>query len=238
MTTEPMPSAETTEQPEQPAGPGPLAKFTRGADAPTGDQPAGKRQSLGDSQAEPGSQTAQPAQRPQPGKRRRPPKPPRDKQQAENAEVDRGLEAERGGRGSGPRTHVPIPSRRQRSEELEAEVAAALGGVSLDDIVAQEIKATGERLENESRHRAQVAEIHGDDVFFTLGGKSQGVASVRSFALPSGESQPPQVGDMVDVVVTGFNPEDNLYDLAIPGAAIVAGKFTDVAEGSLVEARI
>ena len=143
------------------------------------------------------------------------------------------MEADREARReSGPRTHVPIPNRRQRSEELEAEVAAALGGMSLDDIVAQEIKSTGERLENESRHRAQVAEIHGDDVFFTLGGKSQGVASVRSFA------EPPAVGDMVDVVVTGFNPEDNLYDLAIPGAAIVAGKFTDVAEGSLVEARI
>jgi small subunit ribosomal protein S1 len=224
-----------------------LAKFKRAAGEESGEKAADARQSLKEagSQAEPGTHTkAEPGNKSeggsQPrGKRKRPPKPPRDKQQAENAEVDRALEVEREGRReSGPKTHVPVPNRRQRSDELEAEVAAALGGMSLDEIVAREIKTSGERLENESRHRAQVAEIHGDDVFFTLGGKSQGVASLRSFTLPSGETQPPQVGEMVDVVVTGFNPEDNLYDLAIPGAAIVAGKWTDVAEGSLVEARI
>ena len=81
---------------------------------------------------------------------------------------------------------MPVPNRRQRSEELEAEVAAALGGMSLDEIVAAPAKGAGERLENESRHRAQVVDLHGDDVFFTLGGKNQGVASLRSFT-SSGE---------------------------------------------------
>jgi small subunit ribosomal protein S1 len=158
--------------------------------------------------------------------------------------VDRGLEVEqRARRESGPRSAVPVPNRREKSAELEAEIAAALGDLSLDDIVAGQAgvlggHATPERLENESRHRAQVAELHGDDVFFTLGGKDQGVASLRSFTSASGEPQPPQVGDMVDVIVTGYNAEDNLYDLAIPGAALVAGKWSDVAEGSLVEARI
>lgn len=245
-----LPAQSPSATPAVPSGPGPLARFTRPQGEDGGEAAPQGRQSLreGGPQAEPGNQTrqaepgnqtrqAEPGdqqqQRSPQGKRKRPPKPPRDKQQAENAEVDRALEADRDARReSGPRAHVPVPNRRQRSEDIEAEVAAALGGMSLDEIVAGEIKTSGERLENESRHRAQVAEVHGDDVFFTLGGKSQGVASIRSFA------QPPQVGDMVDVVVTGFNSEDNLYDLAIPGAAIVAGKFTDVAEGSLVEARI
>src|SRR5262249_49453489 len=97
---------------------------------------------------------------------------------------------------------------------------------------AGDIKTTSERLDNDSRHRAQVVELHGDDVFFALGGKNQGVASVRSFAAP------PNPGEMIDVIVTGFNAEDNLYLLSIPGRSIVAGDWSDIAEGSLVEARV
>ena len=41
-----------------------------------------------------------------------------------------------------------------------------------------------------------------------------------------------------DVIVTGFSAEDNLYLLSIPGGSIVAGNSVDIAEGSLVEARI
>ena len=250
MSTDPTPSspapvspapevAENAQPAARPAA-GPLAAFKRGSGE--GEPAESARQSLGEgrSQAEPGDEKKDgPRQggRPPRGKGNRPPLPqgnqPRDKQQAENAEIDRGLEVEqRARRDSGPKPAVPVPNRRERPEDLEAEIAAALGGLSLDDIVSAPAKGAAERLENESRHRAQIANVHGDDVFFTLGGKDQGIASLRSFA------EPPQVGDMVDVVVTGFNAEDNLYDLAVPGAALVASKWSDVAEGSLVEARI
>ena len=251
MTADPTPAQPTapipTPEAAVPASPGPLAAFKRGTHQPEPQAP--------DVQDRPPTDRAPhegpPAKRPPRGKGNRAPRPrgdqaaggpPQNKQQAENAEVDRGLEVEqRARRESGPRSAVPVPNRREKSAELEAEIAAALGDLSLDDIVAGQAlggHAAPERLENESRHRAQVAELHGDDVFFTLGGKDQGVASLRSFTSASGEPQPPQVGDMVDVIVTGYNAEDNLYDLAIPGAALVAGKWTDVAEGSLVEARI
>ncbi len=253
----PAPEVIESAQPAARPAAGPLAQFTRGANEGT---PSGEttRQSLGEvrSQAEPGNEgkpepgnekraeAGDQHKHPPRGKGKRSPKPPRregeqSKQQAENADVDRGLEVEeRARRESGPRAKVPVPNRRERPEDLEAEIAAALGDLSIDAIAVAPTKLSTERLENESRHRAQVANVHGDDVFFTLGGKEQGIASLRSFTLPSGEAAPPQVGDMVDVVVTGFNPEDNLYDLAIPGAAIVAGKWSDVAEGSLVEAKI
>jgi small subunit ribosomal protein S1 len=129
---------------------------------------------------------------------------------------------------------VPVPNRRgPLPDDLQAEIDAALGGLAIDDIVAgRTAPDTGGRLENESRHRGQVVELHGDNVFFSLGGKNQGVASLRQFA------EPPQVGDVIDVTVTGFNPEDNLHDLSIPGGAIVVGDWSDIAEGSLVEARV
>ncbi|MEX2176817.1 MAG: S1 RNA-binding domain-containing protein [Pirellulaceae bacterium] len=207
-----------------PAEPGPLAAFKRGPLASEPRKPASET---------PGGQSADKPPEARPPRPDAPAKSPRDKNREEDAEVDRAARSEKKARREeGPRPAVPVPNRRQVSDELEAEVAAALGGLSLDQMVAGEAKTSGERLENESRHRAQIAEIHADDVFFTLGGKNQGVASLRSFA------EPPQVGDVIEVVVTGLNPEDNLYDLAIPGASIVASQWTDVAEGSLVEARI
>jgi small subunit ribosomal protein S1 len=115
---------------------------------------------------------------------------------------------------------------------LEAEVEAALGGVSLESIVAADIKTDANRLENGTQHRAQVVDLHGDDVFFALGGKNQGITSVRNFA------EAPKPGDMIDVTITGYNMEDNLYQVSVPGGAIVGGGWSDIAEGSLVDARI
>jgi small subunit ribosomal protein S1 len=129
---------------------------------------------------------------------------------------------------------VPVPSRRgPLPDDLQAEIDEALGGLSLEDVIAgRTAPDTGGRLENESRHRGQVVEVHGDNVFFTLGGKNQGIASLRQF------KEPPQPGDVIDVIVTGFNPEDSLHDLSIPGGNIVVGDWSDIGEGSLVEARV
>jgi len=161
------------------------------------------------------------------------PKSQREKEREEDKEVDRQLAAERGrGEDRSSRGPVPVPNLRQRSEELEAEVEAALGGVSLDEIVKGDLKTDASRLENGTKHRAQVVDVHGDDVFFALGGKNQGVTSVRNFV------EPPNAGDMIDVTITGYNNEDNLYQVSVPGGAIVAGGWSDISEGSMVEARI
>src|SRR5205823_6397702 len=155
------------------------------------------------------------------------------KEREEDREVDRQLAAERGrGEERTSRGPVPVPNLRQRSEELEAEVEAALGGISLDEIVKGDLKTDANRLENGSQHRAQVVEVHGDDVFFALGGKNQGVTTVRNYV------EPPKPGDMIDVTITGYNTEDNLYQVSVPGGAIVSGGWSDISEGSMVEARI
>jgi small subunit ribosomal protein S1 len=162
------------------------------------------------------------------------PKSRREKEQDENRQVDAELAREReatADRG-GPRGPVPVPNRRQRSEEIEAELEAALGGMSLEDIVAGDLKTTAQQLETGSKHRAQVVDLHGDDVFFSLGGKNQGVSSVRNFV------EAPKPGDMVDVLVTGYNGEDNLYLLSIPGGSVVSGDWSDISDGSIVEARV
>jgi small subunit ribosomal protein S1 len=227
-----------------PAGAGPLARFKRGvsqqAPPPAGQPEAALPVAAPDPPAA-APPVPPPANRPPRGHGERPlrgsgerAKSQRQKNREEDSHVDRELAAERELREEyARRDHVPIPNRRQMSAELEAEVEAALGGLSLDKIVEGDLKTAGTRLESESRHRAQVVEVHGDDVFFALGGKNQGVASARSFQTP------PNPGEMVDVVVTGLNAEDNLYLLSIPGGALVAGSdWTDIAEGSLVEAKV
>jgi small subunit ribosomal protein S1 len=174
-------------------------------------------------------QSPRPPRGGKPGGRPRKPKPPGGDVPGDDGERDdyRGREASN-------RSVVPVPSKRAPlSEDLEAELAAALGGMSLDEIVADEgVKKSGEGLERDSRHRALVLRTHGDNVFVSLGGRNEGVASLRSF------NEPPNPGDVIDVIVSGMNREDGLYELSIPGGPIVSGDWSDIREGSIVEARV
>ncbi|ADB15060.1 RNA binding S1 domain protein [Pirellula staleyi DSM 6068] len=134
----------------------------------------------------------------------------------------------------GPKPAIEIANRRAPlSADLQAEIDEALGGLSLNELVSDGGLATkASTVETDSQHRAQVVEIHGDNVFFALGGKNQGVASLRSFATP------PEVGSMLDVVVNSFNTEDNLYEVSVAGGKLVAGNWSDIREGGLVDAKI
>ncbi|HMC10328.1 MAG TPA: S1 RNA-binding domain-containing protein [Pirellulaceae bacterium] len=236
----PTPTAERPPVLAAAPGAGPLARFTRTGESEGATPPAGEAKPVEQpAQARPAASPARPSSPGQPPAGYRPrgsggrPKSQREKEREEDRQLDRELAGERGrGEERGGRAPVPVPNRRQRSEELEAEVEAALGGVSLESIVAADIKTDANRLENGTQHRAQVVDLHGDDVFFALGGKNQGITSVRNFA------EAPKPGDMIDVTITGYNMEDNLYQVSVPGGAIVGGGWSDIAEGSLVDARI
>jgi small subunit ribosomal protein S1 len=247
-----------------PTGAGPLARFTRPHAEPSAEQKRPEQKPVDQNQGDqpPAASESLPADQPAaeapamsssapttapiipPGQQGPPrgfrprgrgdrPKSRREKEQEEDRQVDAELAREREATADrGPRGPVPVPNRRQRSDEIEAELEAALGGMSLDEIVAGDLKTAAQLLETGSRHRAQVVDLHGDDVFFSLGGKNQGVSSVRNFV------EPPKPGDMVDVLITGYNGEDNLYLLSIPGGAVVSGDWSEISEGSIVEARV
>lgn len=132
-----------------------------------------------------------------------------------------------------PKAVVPKPSRRdQLTPDLELEMAEALGDVSLDKMIGGGFDRNADRelLELDARRAAAVVRLHGDDVFFTLGGRNEGVASVRQFA------KEPQVGESYDVIVKGFNAEDGLYELVVPGASIEVSDWSDLSEGAIVDA--
>jgi small subunit ribosomal protein S1 len=132
------------------------------------------------------------------------------------------------------RKRFPPPNKRHElSPELEVELAEAMGGMSLDEIVSGESTAAPKtEIEPDSRHQARVVKIHREDVFVDFGERNQGMLPLRQFP------QPPEPGTVIDVIVSGFDPEEGLYQLTLPGAGLAVGDWSDVREGVLVEARV
>jgi small subunit ribosomal protein S1 len=133
-----------------------------------------------------------------------------------------------------PPKKFPPPSIRDRlSPELEREFQEALGDVSVDALMTGPDTLTGQTsLEPESRHLARVIAVQRDDVFVELGGREQGILSVRLF------TEPPQPNASFEVIVTRFNSEDGLYELGLPGMATAVGDWSQLSEGMLVEVRV
>lgn len=134
----------------------------------------------------------------------------------------------------GRQKRFPPPNIRDRlPSDLEDEFQEALADVPLDELMAGGQPVTGESLlEPKSRHTARVVAVRREDVFVELGGREQGILPLKQF------SQPPQVGAVIEVRVAHFNPEDGLYELALPDAAADVGDWSDLEEGILVEARV
>lgn len=127
----------------------------------------------------------------------------------------------------------PVPDiRQQLPPELELEVAAALGGMSLDEVLEPAAASEAQELESDARVQARVVSVHRDDVFVELGGRNQGVLSLRQFA------ERPAPGSVLEVVVGRFDPDEGLYHVALPGAPIDVADWSELAEGVLVEVRV
>jgi len=131
-----------------------------------------------------------------------------------------------------PRKTFPPPNIRHKlPPELEREVEEALGGASLDDLMAGEGKGSGEgEIAIDSRVSARVVSVRGDDVFVDLGGRNQGIVSATHF------EEAPEIGTQHELIVNRVNPDDGLYELSVPGASVDVGNWEDVAEGMAVDA--
>ncbi len=134
-----------------------------------------------------------------------------------------------------PQSHrrVELPNLRAGlSEDLELEYMAALGDQSLEEIIASETKSVVAELEPDSRHKGKVIAVHRDNVFVDIGGRQQGVVGLKNFV------DPPEVGAVLEVAVSRFNPAEGLYELTLPGGAVAVGDWSEVSEGMVVDARV
>ena len=129
--------------------------------------------------------------------------------------------------------HYPPPNvRDQLTPEMEAEYLAAMGELSIDNLIESEAASAPPELEVDARLTGVVAKIHRDDIFVDLPGHNQGVVPLRQF------DEPPAVGEQLELAVARFNAEEGLYELTRPTAAIDVGNWEDVTEGQIVEVTV
>lgn len=137
--------------------------------------------------------------------------------------------------GGGDRSKVAIPGRRRElPDELQAELDAQLAGADIDSMLggAAGMPDRREPLAEGTRVHAQVVKVYEDSVFAALGGPDEGSIPLEQF-----EAEP-QPGQSVEVIVRGFNPEDGLYVLTLPGQAVDVDDWSDLEEGAVVEATV
>ncbi|MBX3418119.1 MAG: S1 RNA-binding domain-containing protein [Pirellulaceae bacterium] len=131
-------------------------------------------------------------------------------------------------------TSAPTPAVRSRiglGDDLEAEIEAALQGASLEELLNQpEIDLPD--LEPQSRVKVVVSRVEGEHVFCSIKGRFEGILAGRSF------KEPPQPGQMIEVIVKGQNEDDGLWELALPGAAVDTGDWESLQVGDVVDARV
>ncbi len=126
---------------------------------------------------------------------------------------------------------VHVPNRRETMDDIEAEIAAAMGDRSLDDVMGPQATApAASRLDEGERVNAVVIRVHREDVFFDLPGGNQGIASIRNFVAP------PAVGDKMEVSIGDFQASQRLYEVGIPGSSVSVQDWGDIREGIVVDA--
>lgn len=120
-----------------------------------------------------------------------------------------------------------------RKGDVDTELDDVMSGASIDDLMTNDAeKQDASELEEDARRRAIVLRTHGGDVFVSLGVQHEGVASLSQF------KEPPKPGDTFDVIVSGLNAADGLYEVRIPGATTAVSDWEDIAEGAVIEAKI
>lgn len=134
-----------------------------------------------------------------------------------------------------PRAKIAVPNRRAAlPDDLEAEIAAALEGTSLNEMVDEQGKSTKALdLAPDTRVQAKVLKVYHGNVFVDLGNFQQGTLPVLQF------NDIPAVGSTVDVVVGRFNNDEGMYQVTLPNRSIdVGGDWSQVNEGSIIDVRV
>lgn len=124
------------------------------------------------------------------------------------------------------------PSVQDLGDQWEKEAAEVLEGQGVNALMDSASDGADLDLAINTRIKGTVTKVFGDSVFFLLKGQYDGVLPAKQF------KKEPEPGTMTDVVVTGFNADDSLYELSLPGAAVAVGDWSDLNVGNLIEVRI
>jgi small subunit ribosomal protein S1 len=129
---------------------------------------------------------------------------------------------------------VEVPRRGSAAlKEIDQELEAAFGGTDFGKLlVGDKNLQVGKLLEEGQRYPGKVIKVHQGSVFVSLGGANEGVIPLLQFL------DVPQPGAAVECLVRAFNNSEGLYELSLPGEAVSVGDWSDLQEGTLVEAKV
>jgi small subunit ribosomal protein S1 len=113
--------------------------------------------------------------------------------------------------------------------KLDAQINAALGGLSEDDLYGFNKPKTSEPSAEKGTRRGKIVAIDKENVFVDFGGKSQGVASALQF------EEEPVVGQELDFNVERYDAEEGLLILSKKGAAAGNVTWETLEVGQIVE---
>jgi ribosomal protein S1 len=168
---------------------------------------------------------------------RKPLNPNRGRDQAIDDALDAALS-------SPPAKPAPeVSFKRQWDADLDAELEAAMADFdpSTFDVKSPRTRAAdrehvpkGNRGQESARgtEKGKVIGIRGKSVFIDLAAKSEGVIPVEQFG-----NDLPNPGDLIDIVVDRFDPDEGLLILSLKGAAVEAS-WENLRTGLIVEARV
>jgi small subunit ribosomal protein S1 len=117
--------------------------------------------------------------------------------------------------------------------ELQKELDEALGDMSIEQLMEQEQPEPSPQQAGGVR-KGQVVSIQGDDIFIDLGGRSEGILPAQQWD----EDEPlPEIGQLVEVTVEGFDSREGLMTLSRKGA-VMAAAWDTLEKGQVVEGRV
>ena len=127
---------------------------------------------------------------------------------------------------------MPDVNLEMSDEELEQEIAAAMGA-DVENLMAGQVQPSGEEeVAVDGRYKATVVKIFRESVLFDLPGPHNGAIPLRYF------SEHPEPGTEFEVIVVGFSAEEQMYDCMVPGGSVEVLDWSDVQEGVVVEVTI
>lgn len=162
---------------------------------------------------------------------------------------------------------VPPPAAgNPEKNDIDREVNQALGGMSIEDLMAQSVSAMPadsgggpkldpsrpvrggrpgakrheERVNPDNVKRGKIVAIQGLNVLVDIGGKSQGVCPLDQFdqvAEGEGEKKAVEIGQEYDFIYKGYDAREGLVNLARKGA-IQHGAWETLSVGDTVEALV
>ena len=129
---------------------------------------------------------------------------------------------------------IPVPSVRGKlSDDLEDEFSALFNGTEMESLMSNVDKiASQAQLEPETKLKGKILSLSGEDVFFDVGGRDQGMVPLKQFKTL------PEVGQEWDVIVIKFLNDEGLYELTLPLGASDVREWEQIQEGMILSAKI